>query len=199
MNNAKFFSSSETRRGLGCLPSSVSQLRTLTGAALLLLLGACLPLFAQTNEWVWMGGSNILGNDCFNGGCQRGVYGTLGGPAAENIPGSRRPLRQRSIAAAICGSLVETATTRRGTLGRSTTFGNSVRRQICGRGSAEAIRWAPLWGDPTACPECTARWELLRRGTRREVDRALWHGSIAPVISGFTGALARMRTVLRAT
>jgi N-acetylneuraminic acid mutarotase len=34
-----------------------------------------------TNEWVWMGGSNS--------GWQHGVYGTLGVPAAGNIPGAR--------------------------------------------------------------------------------------------------------------
>jgi len=39
----------------------------------------------QTNEWTWMGGSSTAGS---NGG-QPGVYGTLGTPAARNIPGSR--------------------------------------------------------------------------------------------------------------
>jgi hypothetical protein len=32
-------------------------------------------------EWTWMGGSNLHG--------QQGTYGTLGVPAAGNIPGSR--------------------------------------------------------------------------------------------------------------
>ncbi len=36
----------------------------------------------STNEWAWMGGSNWVGD-------QPGVYGTLGTPAAGNIPGSR--------------------------------------------------------------------------------------------------------------
>jgi N-acetylneuraminic acid mutarotase len=35
----------------------------------------------STSEWAWMGGSNT--------GSQSGVYGTLGTPAAANIPGSR--------------------------------------------------------------------------------------------------------------
>lgn len=39
----------------------------------------------STNLWAWMGGSNTPGS---NGGRQ-GVYGTLGTPAAGNIPGSR--------------------------------------------------------------------------------------------------------------
>jgi hypothetical protein len=36
----------------------------------------------STNEWAWMGGSSVPG--------QAGVYGTLGTPAAGNIPGSAR-------------------------------------------------------------------------------------------------------------
>ena len=35
----------------------------------------------STNQWAWMGGSNTYGNS--------GVYGTLGAPAAGNIPGNR--------------------------------------------------------------------------------------------------------------
>ncbi|MGD0348501.1 MAG: chitobiase/beta-hexosaminidase C-terminal domain-containing protein, partial [Terracidiphilus sp.] len=38
-----------------------------------------------TNQWAWMGGSNTIG---INGGAP-GVYGTLGTPAAGNIPGGR--------------------------------------------------------------------------------------------------------------
>ncbi len=40
----------------------------------------------STNQWTWMGGSNTVGS---NGG-QPGVYGTLGTPAAGNIPGGRQ-------------------------------------------------------------------------------------------------------------
>jgi hypothetical protein len=39
----------------------------------------------DTGEWTWMGGSSTVGS---NGG-QAGVYGTLGTPAATNIPGGR--------------------------------------------------------------------------------------------------------------
>jgi N-acetylneuraminic acid mutarotase len=39
----------------------------------------------STNEWAWMGGSSTVPN----GSGQPGVYGTLGVPAAGNIPGSR--------------------------------------------------------------------------------------------------------------
>ena len=35
----------------------------------------------STNEWTWMGGSNVV--------YKAGVYGTLGVPAAGNVPGSR--------------------------------------------------------------------------------------------------------------
>jgi N-acetylneuraminic acid mutarotase len=49
---------------------------------LLLLLAVVSPrLAAQTNEWTWMGGSNLT--------TQPGVYGTLGVPAAGNVPGGR--------------------------------------------------------------------------------------------------------------
>ena len=37
------------------------------------------------SEWTWMGGSNLAGP----GGAIAGVYGTLGSPAAGNLPGSR--------------------------------------------------------------------------------------------------------------
>jgi hypothetical protein len=48
---------------------------------LILLACLCLSAHAQTGEWTWMGGSNTV--------YQPGVYGTLGTPAAGNIPGSR--------------------------------------------------------------------------------------------------------------
>ena len=41
-----------------------------------------------TNEWAWLGGSNTM--SCWYQFCgQSGVYGTLGSPAIENIPGGR--------------------------------------------------------------------------------------------------------------
>jgi N-acetylneuraminic acid mutarotase len=46
-----------------------------------------------TKQWTWMGGSNVIGSDCLygpNDNCgMPGIYGTLGSPAVENIPGSR--------------------------------------------------------------------------------------------------------------
>jgi N-acetylneuraminic acid mutarotase len=47
---------------------------------------ACSSACAQSNEWTWMGGSNTSGNV---GPTTPGVYGTLGTPAAVNIPGIR--------------------------------------------------------------------------------------------------------------
>jgi len=43
------------------------------------------PSLGKRGEWAWMGGSNTAGNS-FG---QIGIYGTLGVPAAANIPGSR--------------------------------------------------------------------------------------------------------------
>jgi N-acetylneuraminic acid mutarotase len=48
----------------------------------------------STNEWTWVSGSSTLGNSsCYQPGIQcsqGGVYGTLGQPAAGNVPGGRR-------------------------------------------------------------------------------------------------------------
>ncbi len=57
-------------------------------ASLFASAGFCLPASAQStapNEWTWMGGSNSTGSS----GGQPGVYGSLGAPAAGNIPGGR--------------------------------------------------------------------------------------------------------------
>jgi N-acetylneuraminic acid mutarotase len=61
---------------------------------LILLAGLCLPAHAQTNEWTWMGGSSTVGSNCSQVGSMifcgpLGVYGTLGIPAATNVPGGR--------------------------------------------------------------------------------------------------------------
>jgi hypothetical protein len=59
----------------------------------LVLASAFLSAGAQTtipNEWTWMGGSNQIPTQFyFNGYGWPGVYGTMGTPAAGNIPGSR--------------------------------------------------------------------------------------------------------------
>jgi N-acetylneuraminic acid mutarotase len=41
---------------------------------------------ASTNQWIWMSGSSMVGSK----GGQPGVYGTLGKPAADNVPGGRQ-------------------------------------------------------------------------------------------------------------
>jgi N-acetylneuraminic acid mutarotase len=43
----------------------------------------------STNAWTWMGGSSTVPNVSGGGGGNPGVYGTLGVPAAGNIPGGR--------------------------------------------------------------------------------------------------------------
>ncbi len=69
----------QTRRSSG-------KLRAALWAGLWLAIGvsglACSPAKAQSNEWVWVGGSDSVN--------QSGVYGSLGVPAAGNAPGSRR-------------------------------------------------------------------------------------------------------------
>jgi N-acetylneuraminic acid mutarotase len=66
--------------------NAASILLKLSGpVALILLACLCLAAHAQTNEWAWMGGSSTVGSS----GGRPGVYGTLGTPAAANVPGSR--------------------------------------------------------------------------------------------------------------
>jgi N-acetylneuraminic acid mutarotase len=43
----------------------------------------------STNQWAWMGGSSTVPQTTNYNGGNAGVYGTLGTPAAGNIPGSR--------------------------------------------------------------------------------------------------------------
>ena len=75
--------------------NSLLKIKILVRVALLLLLaGACLVVHAQTNEWVWMGGSSDAPRLAIDGygpdqHGQAGVYGTLGVPASGNIPGGR--------------------------------------------------------------------------------------------------------------
>jgi len=72
------------------------KIKTLVRVMLLLLLvGVCLAVHAQTNEWVWMGGSSTVAKSwettsygTFQYG-QQGVYGALGVPASGNVPGGR--------------------------------------------------------------------------------------------------------------
>jgi len=69
--------------------------RLLSGSLFAYLLGfatVSLSAAAQTtapNEWTWMGGSSALSSIVVEGGGQPGVYGTLGTPAAGNVPGGR--------------------------------------------------------------------------------------------------------------
>jgi hypothetical protein len=57
--------------------------------ALISLTGLFHSAAAQTREWTWMGGSSTMATESIAYG-QPGVYGTLGMPAAGNIPGGRQ-------------------------------------------------------------------------------------------------------------
>jgi N-acetylneuraminic acid mutarotase len=83
MNSAKFFSSvgeGSASADREFSTGSFSQLKNLV-LLLLVVVGPSLAVFAQSNEWVWMGGSSTQG--------QAGVYGTVGTPAPANLPGGR--------------------------------------------------------------------------------------------------------------
>jgi len=63
-------------------PAATPLMNQLVRVGTLLVLACfCLSAHAQLGEWAWMGGSSTE--------YQPGVYGTLGTPAAENIPGGR--------------------------------------------------------------------------------------------------------------
>jgi N-acetylneuraminic acid mutarotase len=69
--------------------------RLLSGSPFICLLGIAilsLSATAQTtapNEWTWMGGSGVITCDRNDNCGMPGVYGTLGTPAAGNVPGNR--------------------------------------------------------------------------------------------------------------
>jgi N-acetylneuraminic acid mutarotase len=90
--NIKFFSSlvptgfSFTR----CEPETASLNQLLRAAALILLTCICLPTVqAQSNEWTWMGGSSSVPTRCTSTCGQPGVYGSLGTPSQNSVPGGR--------------------------------------------------------------------------------------------------------------
>ena len=77
-----------------------------------------------TNEWTWMGGSNSSGG--YGALSPPGVYGTLGTPAATNIPGFRWGLRTGLIVAGISGYSGAMALMPMETTAISTTCGSSI-------------------------------------------------------------------------
>ncbi|MGA3263637.1 MAG: kelch repeat-containing protein [Terracidiphilus sp.] len=96
MNSAIFLSS--ILRGSAAMSRRAATifLKQLAGPAVPILLAClCLSARAQSGEWTWVGGSSAVGGNCgiqisstpYCG--QSGTYGTLGSPAAENIPGGR--------------------------------------------------------------------------------------------------------------
>ena len=67
----------------------------------------------SNNMWTWMGGGSTLPASCAGSSTvtcgQPAVYGTLGAPAAANIPGAAVGLRTGPTVAAIFGSLAAQA------------------------------------------------------------------------------------------
>jgi N-acetylneuraminic acid mutarotase len=59
------------------------------GQELLLLLDDLWEFYPSTGEWAWIGGTPGLYDDSSKGYGEPGAYGTLGVPAASNLPGSR--------------------------------------------------------------------------------------------------------------
>jgi hypothetical protein len=92
---------------------------------------------------------------------QPGVYGTLGAPAAGNIPGGRSDASSWTDSSGnfwLFGGLGNDANG--GTWASSTTFGSSILPRQSG--SSTGGQWAWMGGNNTvASPECTARWERL--------------------------------------
>jgi N-acetylneuraminic acid mutarotase len=77
----------ELRYGfLNSARGTVSSLLSLATILLIFICVAAQQTHAQSNEWVWMGGSSTVPGA--NAG-QAGVYGTLGTAAAGNLPGGR--------------------------------------------------------------------------------------------------------------
>lgn len=73
----------------------------------------------SNGQWTWMGGSNIAG--------QSGVYGTLGSPSPNNIPGSRIQAVTWVDRSEISGSSADSATTQLAQIYRSMTFGSTAQ------------------------------------------------------------------------
>ena len=77
----------ELRYGfLNSARGTVSSLLSLATILLIFICVAAQQTHAQSNEWVWMGGSSTVPGA--NAG-QAGAYGTLGTAAAGNLPGGR--------------------------------------------------------------------------------------------------------------
>ncbi len=115
---------------------------------------------------------------------QSGVYGTLGTPAAGNIPGGRAGAvsldRQQRQFLALWGLWLRC---RRTCKTGSTTFGSSILPQTNGHGWAEAARSSAM----VASPECTARWVFLPQETSPQAASGLRVGPTGVAISGSLG------------
>ena len=127
------------------------------------------------NQWTWMGGSSTG---------QPGVYGTLGVPAAGNIPGGREGAASWTDSSGNFWLLAARAKLLISSMAISTTYGSSILPRTNGPGWAEAARCSNL----VASPACTARWACLLPGTSPEAAIWLRAGPTAAAISGSLGA-----------
>lgn len=84
------------------------------------------------DEWAWIGGSNLPPSDASGGSA--GVYGTLGTPAAKNIPGGRENAASLPTAKGTFGSSEAMATIPPEEPTRSTICGNSTPVRKSGPG-----------------------------------------------------------------
>ncbi len=109
----------------------------------------------STRLWTWVSGSNTTGST--------GVYGTLGVPAAANVPGSRDNTVVGPTAAAISGSQAAISSVTHS----STTSGSTLLQRVYGTGWEEAQRSVSL-AACQRCPACTACWAYLPSEARLE-------------------------------
>jgi len=139
----------------------------------------------SVNEWTWMSGSSTILSTCtpVTGGdeyCgQLGVYGTLGVPAAGNVPAGRR-LQIGSTAAATFGS--SEAWTQEAS--RSTTFGNISHYRMNGHGSVVPFHPQTPARPIVYRPGCMTPWEHQMPTTYPLAAMALRAGLTTTGISG---------------
>ena len=82
------FLSSATKM-LGVLARCFTRTRGTFALAIIALVSPTLPAHAQSYAWTWINGSNVFTQTSGGETGQPGVYGTLGQPAATNVPGGR--------------------------------------------------------------------------------------------------------------
>ena len=164
--------------------------------------------YPSTNEWAWMGGSSTMtciytqnGEEC----SPPGVYGTLGTPAAGNIPSGRAFAANWTDSSGnfwLFGGFC-LASSEEGNVITSVYFNDLWEM------NPSTNEWAWMAGSNTPCVsgsssnpsaaislaaslECTVRWGRRPRETSQEGATARQAGSTEAAIFGFLGALPLM-------